>query len=87
MEEAGAFVPRRFRDKDPIRFRNAIGNNNAKAFRLGSGQFTRAQVSDLLMLAPDRADHGVIEPASRMALTSYRTAIADTRSEWVIDEP
>jgi hypothetical protein len=70
-----------------VRFRNATGNNNVKAFRLGDGQFARAPVNEALTLAPDRANHGVIEPATRMLLESYKTAIADTRHEWDIDEP
>jgi hypothetical protein len=87
LEEASAFVPRRYKDKDPIRFRNATGNNNVKTFRLGNGRFTRAPVNELLMLAPDRADHGVIEPASKMSLATYKTAITHTQSSWAVDEP
>lgn len=87
LEDACAFVPRRYRDKDAIKFRNATGNNNVKTFRLGDARFTRAQVSELLVLAPDRVDHGVIEPAKKMSLETYKGAIAATQPDWEIDEP
>lgn len=87
MDDASAFVPRRYKDKDPVRFRNAAGNNNLMTFRLGDGSFTRAPINEHLDLSPDKADHGVIEPAKRMPLESYRQAIAETRLDWLPDEP
>jgi hypothetical protein len=87
MDEASAFVPRRYKEADPIRFRNAAGNNNLVAFRIGDGEFTRSAVDEYLNLAPDRSDHGVIEPSKRMSLEAYKTAIAATRTQWIPDEP
>jgi hypothetical protein len=87
MDEASAFVPRRYKDRDPINFRNAAGNNNLVAFRIGDGTFVRATVNERLNLTPDRADHGIIEPARTMPLEDYRNSVAATRTQWIPDEP
>jgi hypothetical protein len=87
MDEASAFVPRRYKEKDPVRFRNAAGNNNLVAFRLGDGMFVRTAVDEHLNLAPDRPDHGVIEPARKMSLETYKDAVAATQPQWIPDEP
>lgn len=87
LEEAAAFVPKRYKEKDPLRFRNAAGSNSLIVFRIGKGSFCRAPIGEKLTLSPDRPNHGVIEPARTMSLADYKAAIADTQTDWVPDEP
>jgi hypothetical protein len=56
---------------------------------MGSGAFTRGEVSADLALRPDGGEspkHGVVEPAREMALDDYRQALTSTQDEWTVDE-
>ena len=64
----------------------AIGPDTSKVWRHGEGRFETARVAPHLMLRPDRPDHGNVAPEVAMQLTQYENAIAQTRSDWVIDE-
>lgn len=82
-------IPRRLRHKMP----DARGNyDEDSCFRMGDGPFEQSQVSEKLILVPDEADigdrvvHGVITPAYVVALTSYQSALTETRERWVIAE-
>lgn len=82
----GTWLPQRLQNLDPVRFRNAAGSNNVWGFRLGNGAFVAAPIGELLRLAPDTNDHGVIEPAKKMQLTDFERAVDNTQNDWVIDE-
>jgi hypothetical protein len=75
--------PKRFRTLRP----GARGSDTDRIWRHGTGTFERASVAQGLMLHPDQADHGVVEPAETMNVEQYEQALAATASDWVIDEP
>lgn len=76
------WVPKRLRHLRE----GAIGPDTSKVWRHGEGRFEMALVAPHLMLRPDRPDHGNVVPETVMPLTQYQNAIAQTRSDWVIDE-
>ncbi len=43
-------------------------------------------MNDLLVLQPDKDDHGTVQPAHAMPYSDYRQAIIDTRDLWVSGE-
>jgi hypothetical protein len=76
-------IPRRLREKGAL---YARGNDIDACWKLGEGAFVATPVADGLMLRPDRADHGTVEPARLEPLTQYLNHLAATREHWVIDE-
>lgn len=75
-------IPARLRHKLP----KARGPNSSHCWRHGTGDFRDGQVAPDLNLRVTSPVHGLVEPASPMPLSDYRRAIADTRSDWTIDE-
>jgi hypothetical protein len=55
-------------------------------FRIGNGEFELAQLTDRLMLVPDRDDHGTVQPAAVLPYQEFKQAIYDTRDQWVSGE-
>lgn len=75
-------VPRRLRHLLP----GARGSNNVFCFRRGEGPFDSGAFAEGLILQPDSSRHGVIAPAEFGPLADYETALAATRSDWIVDE-
>ena len=75
-------IPRRLQSK----LEDARGSNRLACFRLGSIPFQNATIGKLLLLRPDSAEHGTIEPSQEMQLIEFQDALAATRDLWVIDE-
>lgn len=65
----------------------ARGPSGSKVWRMGTGAFTRAAVSELLLLEPDpprdgAIRHGHVQPCEPMLVQAYREALANTRYDW-----
>lgn len=69
--------------------RSARGSNRLYCWQMGEGAFVCAPVSGGLQLAPDRANHGVVEPDSPMLIGNFQRALAATREAWKLipEEP
>ena len=65
----------------------ARGSDKLCVWSHGSGPFVPSVVTVGLVLRPDAANHGLIEPADRVPLHAYRRRLADTAADWKIDEP
>jgi hypothetical protein len=76
-------IPRRLRDKGVL---FARGKDSDACWRMGEGTFAAGPLTSGLALRPDRADHGVVEPAAEVSLERYLNDLATTRDLWVIDE-
>ena len=80
-------IPPRLRHLVPTeRRRSAAGNDNARCWRMGSGEFQAAEIGDRLILRIDSPSHGLIEPSNEMPIDSFQDALAETRDDWQIDE-
>ncbi len=66
--------------------RAATGNDDARCWRMGEGDFVAGQVTPALRLRVDSETHGLVEPATEMPLSQFQQALADTRDGWIIDE-
>lgn len=79
-------IPKRLRESLGLPY--ARGNPKLHVWRLGTGPFMEARISDNLSLRPDYqgSAHGNLEPATRMSASDYQTALADTRDAWEVDE-
>ncbi len=66
-------VPRRLNDSGKVP--GAIGPRTLHLFRIGEGGFERGELTERLVLAPDRDDHGTIQPATTMPYGDYKRAI------------
>jgi hypothetical protein len=64
----------------------ARGNDNDWCWRIGEGSFANSPLGCNLQLTVDSVSHGLIEPSRAMPLDCYREALAQTQSNWVIDE-
>lgn len=62
--------------------KDARGKDRLYCWQMGEGAFVRAPVAAGLQLAPDRVDHGVVEPDSSMPLENFQRALASTRDAW-----
>jgi hypothetical protein len=79
-------IPRHYRQKNKI-YKDARGQAPLEIFRMGEGEFVRADISAHLVLAPDNkhhVDHGVIEPVKRVLLEEYQSHLQATCNEWVL---
>jgi hypothetical protein len=70
------------------RFRDAVGKNTIRVWRLGDGPFADAPLSGELNLRvdPNRSNHGFVEPARALPVSEYIGAIHRTRDQWVNGE-
>ena len=80
-------IPKRLRDQ----FEDAAGSNSRFVWSMGEGEFTEGTAAENLFLRrkPENAQgkvQGLVEPASRMLLQEYQSALAATRTHWLIDE-
>lgn len=66
----------------------ATGRATCRVWSLGDGAFIAAPVAPHLVLRPDplRSGHGFVEPAHRMNIQLFETAIQRTRDDWQVDE-
>lgn len=71
-------VPRRLQERIP----GAIGPNNLRVFRIGSGRFERGVLTERVTLEVDIDDHGTVQPCSIMHITAFKAAIVSTRPMW-----
>jgi hypothetical protein len=60
---------------------------------MGDGLFVEDSVANEMVLRPDpvhpkkgRIVHGCVEPATKMSLDRLQELLAQTRSEWTVDE-
>jgi hypothetical protein len=79
-------IPSRLRHLVP----GAAGAKSTACFTMGSGPFERSAIAADLELIPDEGlepiKHGVIAPRHTMAFDHYLSALANTRTQWRIDE-
>ncbi|MFO0450142.1 MAG: hypothetical protein ACK52I_16030 [Pseudomonadota bacterium] len=71
-------VPERLGKRIP----GAIGQNNLRVFRIGSGRFERGVLTKSVALEVDIDDHGTVQPCSVMHITAFKAAIVSTRHMW-----
>lgn len=76
-------IPKRLRRLAPA----ARGSNARRCWKLGAGPFERGEVAEGLMLRPDHAAHGVVEPRELTSLVAFQAALAATRESWIDGEP
>jgi hypothetical protein len=65
---------------------SACGKNEDACWRMGDGPFQDAAVASGLRLRVTSRFHGLVEPAMAVSLDQYRSDLAATQDEWVIDE-
>jgi hypothetical protein len=65
---------------------SATGSNEDACWRMGDGPFIEDRVAEGLILRPDRATHGNVEPSELMSLIHYRGLLALTQQNWNVDE-
>jgi hypothetical protein len=66
--------------------RAASGNDNARCWRMGGGEFENSRVNDQLLLRIDSQKHGLVEPINEVPIDSFQADLAETRDAWKIDE-
>lgn len=80
----------------PKRLKNfvegASGSSNRHVWSMGRGSFSEGGIAHRLILRrkPERADGkvlGLVEPAAKMPLEEYQSALAATQLQWSLDEP
>lgn len=70
----------------PRRLKGSASNNRF-CFRIGTGPFVQGAFAAGLELIPDAgAPHGVVAPEQDMPLADYEAHLANTRTQWVVDE-
>lgn len=75
-------IPRRLED----RIYGAAGKDVDFVWSRGEGAFENGPFAPRLVFRLDSPSHGLVEPAEEMTLADYRSALAATRAEWVVDE-
>jgi hypothetical protein len=75
-------IPRRLKDLAP----GAVGSNRDTCWRMGEGDFIAGKVAQGLVLRPDSANHGLVEPEVTMPLNDFVKYVALTRDSWIVDE-
>lgn len=65
----------------------AHGKVEDACWRWGDGPFASENISTQLSLRLENLAHGLIEPAHRMYVEHYQSALAATRNGWTIVEP
>ena len=65
----------------------ARGADSLMCFQFGEGEFSDSSINSHLILRPNSATHGTVQPSRSMSLADFQQALADTRNSWtVIDE-
>jgi hypothetical protein len=64
----------------------ASGDDDNTVFSHGEGPFVQGKVAAQLILRPDKPNHGVVAPESKVPLATYRAALAATKNDWNPDE-
>jgi hypothetical protein len=62
--------------------RDACGDDRLFVWRFGDAQFVGGPLSDRLALRLENEKHGLVEPASKMSLAVFCSALAATRDTW-----
>lgn len=79
-------IPKRLRHIVP----GAKGQNNTACYTIGPGPFQNGPIANGLELICDEGqppiNHGVIAPTKAVPLGQYQEDLANTRTEWRIDE-
>jgi hypothetical protein len=65
---------------------DAHGSNELVCFRLGEGLFKEGPVAPELALRLDTPTHGLVEPREITSIEAYKSALAATKNQWIIDE-
>lgn len=70
--------------------RGAIGDDERRVWRNGSGDFTAGPIAPGLEFQPDAktppVSHGVVRPDAVMPLADYQSALTATQEQWEINE-
>ncbi|HEX3477833.1 MAG TPA: hypothetical protein VHT91_22580 [Kofleriaceae bacterium] len=64
----------------------AIGPDTDVVWSHGEGRFLAGRVAAHLALVPDKPEHGVVAPDTKMRLADYEAALAATQPGWRRDE-
>jgi hypothetical protein len=64
----------------------AIGPDSNRVWSHGIGPFVAGEIAPHLLLRPDSATHGLVEPSREMPFDGYQAAIHSTRMDWRMDE-
>ncbi|HEX7448427.1 MAG TPA: hypothetical protein VF306_12820 [Pirellulales bacterium] len=62
-------------------------NKHDVCWRMGTGPFVDGVITDRLVLRLERDGHGFVEPAYRMSLSEYQSALAATQGDWIALDP
>jgi hypothetical protein len=62
----------------------ASGKPGNRIWRLGAGAYASGPVTSDLVLQASSPPHGEVEPARQMSLNAYQTALAGTKTDWVL---
>lgn len=65
---------------------NASGSNDKYVWRSGEGPFAGGVVAADLQLVVTKPWHGAVGPDRTMPLQQFESALAATRSDWIVDE-
>lgn len=78
-------IPRRLR----AHHNGAAGPNSLAICRFGDGAFAASMITERLALnlKPGSTRHGNIVPTVPMPIEEFLNNLADTRDQWVIEEP
>lgn len=82
------FVPKRLKNF----VEGASSSNNRYIWSMGRGSFSEGGIAHRLILRrkPAHTDGkvlGLVEPAAKMPLEEYQSALAATQLQWSLDEP
>jgi len=76
-------IPLRLAGKVP----GAAGDDDMRIWTSGTGSFASGPVTTALTLNVTGRSHGTIGPAHTMSLNDLQTELANTQTDWVIEEP
>lgn len=81
-------IPPRLRHlvSQPTKQRAIQGNDEARCWFTGEGEFANSRLNDQLSLRLDSNTHGLIEPTVEVAIAIFQESLAITRTSWMIDE-
>lgn len=84
-------IPKRLNGKLARAEKDARGPIADFCWRMGAGDFLHSAISERLVLLVDDVKegedpHGLVVPHRECNIETYRSALADTRDEWIVDE-
>ena len=76
-------IPLRLADKVP----GAVGDDDMKIWTMGTGAFMSGGMTATLALNVTGRFHGAVCPAHSMSLNDVQHELANTQSDWAVEEP